>query len=172
MLAKLVPWKAQYGQNQGRYKFLVLWGASCTEKSSLERSIGKCPFVQTVQNADALDLREYSSEKHDVIVLDNLNDQQFVLDNRAVLQANNDIHTFAESKTGIYSYSVWLWRVPIIMTVDDRAKWNSEDRWVKENCCEVRLAGPSWECGPRGSPQRPVAVLQHDDIPEWPIGER
>ena len=150
----------------------MLWGASCTGKSSLAKFLGKSPFVQTVQNADSLDLREYSAEKHDIIVLDNINDQKFVLDNRAVLQANNDIHTLAESKTGIYSYSVWLWRVPIVMTVDDRAKWNSEDRWVKENCLEVRLAGPSWECGPRGSPQRPLPTRRDDDddvdIPDLP----
>ena len=101
-----------------------------------------------------MNLREFSRESHDVIVLDNINDQKFVLDNRAVLQANNDIHTLAESKTGIYSYPVWLWRVPIVMTVDTRAKWNSEDPWVKENCIEVHLVGPSWDPGPRMQPQR------------------
>ena len=118
---------------------------------------------------DALDLREYSCEKHDIIVLDNINDQKFVLDNRAVLQANNDIHTLGESRTGIYSYSVWLWRVPIVLTVDDRAKWDSEDAWVKENCFEVRLTGPSWQLGPRGSPARPLPVREHEDIPAWPL---
>ena len=174
VLMQLEPWKAQYGQVLGRYKFLVLLGASCTGKSSLARSLGKSPFVQTVQNATSLDLRDYSAERHDVIVLDNINDQQFVLDNRAVLQSNNDIHTLAESKTGIYSYSIWLWKVPIVMTVDDRAKWNSDDRWVKENCFEIKLVGPSWVPGPRGTPQRPPPMGHHDaegdiDIPDLPF---
>lgn len=109
--------------------------------------------MQTVQQAESLDLRDFDREFHDLILLDNVNDQKFVLDNRATLQANNDIHTLAESKTGIYSYSVLLWRVPIVITVDDRANWDVEDKWVKENCFLVKLSGPSWECGPVGRPQ-------------------
>ena len=60
--------------------------------------LGKAPFVQTVQQSESLNLREFDREKHDVIVLDSVNDQKFVLDSRDALQANNDIHTLAESK--------------------------------------------------------------------------
>ena len=144
VLAQLVPWKNQYAQTLARYKFLVLWGATCCGKSSLARSLGKNPFVQTVQQAGSLDFRGYSSERNDIIVLDNVNDMKIVLHNRAVLQANNEIHTLAESKTGIYSYSVWLWRVPIVITVDDRAKWDPDDPWVKDNCFLLKLTGPTW----------------------------
>ena len=66
------------------------------------------------------------------------------MDFRALFQANNDIHTLGESRTGIYSYEVWLYRVPIVMTVDLSAKWNSQDQWIKENCFDVFLEGPCW----------------------------
>ena len=35
-------------------------------------------------------------------------------------QANNDIHTLDESKTGICSYDVWLYQVPIVVIVERR----------------------------------------------------
>ena len=69
------------------------------------KSLGAAPFVQTVQQPESFNLHELNRERHDVIVLDNVHhDQKFVLDSRAALQANNDIHTLAESKTGIYFY--------------------------------------------------------------------
>ena len=68
------------------------------------KSFGAAPFVQTVQQPESFNLHELNRERHDVIVLDNVHDQKFVLDSRAALQANNDIHTLAESKTGIYFY--------------------------------------------------------------------
>jgi hypothetical protein len=68
----------------------------------------------------------------------------FVLNYRALLQANNDIHVLGESKTGMYAYEVWIWRVPIVITVDMSASWDSEEPWVKENCYELVLRGPCW----------------------------
>ena len=80
-------------------------------KSTLARTLGgrtQTPFVQTVQTAVAPDLRAYDAEFHSYIVFDNVNDMRFVMDYRALFQANNDIHTLGESKTGMYSYDVWL----------------------------------------------------------------
>ena len=78
------------------------------------------------------------------MVFDNVNDQSFVLNFRALFQANNDVHTLGESKTGMYSYDVWLWRVPLVVTVDMSAKWDPEELWVRDNCVDVLLDGPSW----------------------------
>ena len=41
-------------------------------------------------------------------------------------------------------YEVWLHRVPIVITVDLSATWNSNEEWVKENCMELFLEGPCW----------------------------
>ncbi len=143
VLALLEPWQSQYKQDLPRYKFLVLFGGSRAGKSSLAKSLGRA-FVQTVQNAGAPDLRGHDAAQHDLIVFDNINDQQFVLDQRALFQANNDVHTLGESRTGIYAYHVWLWRVPMVLTVDTSAVWDSQEPWLAANSFEVRLAGPCW----------------------------
>ena len=43
---------------------------------------------------------------------------KFIWDERALFQSNNDVHTTGKSKAGMYSYDVWLFRVPIVVTVD------------------------------------------------------
>ena len=90
------PWKRQYVEVLMRYKFLALRGASRTGKSTLARSLGGTPFVQTVQSAAAPDLRGYEPAKHNYIVFDHANDMDFVLKHRALFQANNDLHTLGE----------------------------------------------------------------------------
>ena len=145
--ARLSAWEHQYTETLERFKFLVIRGASRTGKSTLARTLGgktQTPFIQTVQSAVAPDLRAYDADFHSYIVFDNVNDMQFVMDYRALFQANNDIHTLGESKTGVYSYEVWLWRVPIVITVDLSARWNTEDDWIKENCVDLFLSGPCW----------------------------
>ena len=150
VLDALQPWASQYSSNKERYKFLVLRGASRTGKSTLARGLGQAlglgsrPFVQTVQSATSPDLRSYDAELHDYIVFDNVNDMRFVLDYRALFQANTDVHSLGDSRTGIYSYDVWLYRVPLVVTVDLSAKWAPQDAWISENCNEVFLQGPSW----------------------------
>ena len=149
VVQRLVPWAEQYQLDLERFKFLVLRGGSRAGKSTLGKSMDKLfqfglPYVQTVQNAETAALKGFDPENHGYIVFDNVNNMKFILDQRALFQANNDIHTLGESKTGIYSYMVWLYRVPIVVTVDLSAKWDSEEPWIRENMCEVFLDGPCY----------------------------
>ena len=75
----------------------------------------------TLQSATDLDLRNYDPDFHSYFLFDNVNDMKFVLDQRALFQSNNDVHTLGESKTGMYSYDVWLFQVPLVVTVDFEA---------------------------------------------------
>ena len=127
-----------------RYKFLVLQGASRTGKSTLARSLGGTPFIQTVQSAVSPDLRGYDPALHSYIVFDNVNDMAFVLDYRALFQADNDVHTLGDSKTGMYSDEIWIWKVPIVVTVDLSASWDQDEPWIRDNSERVFLSGPSW----------------------------
>ena len=144
VMASLMPWRNQYEARLPRYKFLVLMGASRTGKSTLARSLGGTPFTQTVQSAQSPDLRGYDPSLHSYIIFDNVNDMEFVLDHRALFQANNDVHTLGESRTGMYSYDVWIWKVPIIVTVDLSARWDRTEPWIRDNSMLVFLEGPSW----------------------------
>ena len=69
----------------------------------------------------------------------------FVLNYRALFQANNDIHTLGDSRTGVYSYDVWLWRVPIVVTVDLSAAWNPAEPWIQANSLRVFLDRGCWQ---------------------------
>ena len=55
---------------------------------------------------------------HDAFILDNLVEWSLVLKYRALLQANVDVHVLGESATGIYSYPVFLWGIPVCITLD------------------------------------------------------
>ena len=103
VLSRLQPWVSQYQSVQLRYKFLVLRGGSQTGKSTLAKSLGhlfgwRRPFVQTVQSAEAPDLKAYSPEEHGYILFDNVNHMDFILNERALFQANNDLHTLGASR--------------------------------------------------------------------------
>ena len=150
VIQRLRPWKDQYTKVVDRYHFLVLRGASRTGKSTLARGLGVAlglggePFIQTVQSAESPDLRNYRPEVHKYIVFDNVNNMKFILDYRALLQANNDVHTLGDSRTGCYAYDVWIHQVPIVVTVDLSACWDPHESWIKDNCFDVYLDGPSW----------------------------
>ena len=129
----------------------MLRGVTRSGKSTLAKALGDPslfgfgrPFVQTVQSAADPDLRDYDMDNDGYIVFDNVNDMSFILRQRALFQANNDIHTLGASATGIYSYSVLLWRVPIVCTVDTSAAWDEREDWIKENCFSVQLDGPCY----------------------------
>ena len=67
------------------------------------------PFVQTVQNAERAGPKLFDRKTHGRTMFDNANHMKFILDQRALFQANNNIHARGESKMGIYSYDVWLY---------------------------------------------------------------
>jgi len=123
---------------------LVLFGNSRGGKTTLAKSLFPNAFVQTVQSADAPDLRGFDYTHHKMVVFDNVNSSDFILNYRALTQANNDMHVLRQSSTGMYAYKVWLWRVPIVLTVDSQAAWDRENPWVSENCYEVSFDEPCY----------------------------
>ena len=98
-----------------------------------------------MQGAPAPDLKEFRREEQKIIVFDNINSMEFVLDHRALFQSNYSIHTLEITQTGIYSYRVWLYRVPIVVTVDESVIWDSSEPWLSQNLVEILLAGPCYE---------------------------
>ena len=97
-----------------------------------------------MQSAEAPDLKTYDPGLHTYVALGSETDMKFVMNYRALLQANNDIRTLGEAKKGMYSYEVHLWRIPIVIAVDMSARWNPNDLWIQEHCFDVLLTGPCW----------------------------
>ncbi|CAK9003150.1 unnamed protein product [Durusdinium trenchii] len=69
-------------------------------------------------------------------ILDNINDWAFILEHRALLQANTDFHKLGESQTGVFSYTVFLWATPVAITldldVDSQSAFECSD-WLRAN---------------------------------------
>jgi hypothetical protein len=99
------------------------------------KSLFKEPFVVTIQGQDVLNLQAFQYGHHDALILDNLIDWSLVLKFRALLQANVDLHRLGESATGIYSYSVFLWAVPVCVTLDSDVDCQPfyESEWLQAN---------------------------------------
>ena len=53
-------------------------------------------------------------------------------------------HVLGSSATGMYACRIWRWGMPIVLTVDLQAKWNSDDGWIQENCYEVVFTEPCY----------------------------
>ena len=49
-----------------------------------------------------------------------------------------------ESKTGIYTYPVWLYRVAIVITADMMATWDGSEPWIAENSYNLFLDAPCY----------------------------
>ena len=90
-----------------------------------------------VQGAPAPDLKDCNGNPRGYILFKKLSDVQFVLDHWAWVQANNSLRTLGLLQTGMYARRVWLHKVPIFVTVDDSAQWNSAKPRVHENMFEV-----------------------------------
>ena len=134
VVARVEGWATQYSVLDSRYKFLVLRAPSRAGKSTwakcihlvLPKYIQKPPFIQTVQGATAAELQHYDRDSHGFILFGNCNSLSFVLSRRALFLANPDCHRLGQSQTNIFSYQIYLFRVPIV-TIDESTDWDDEE---------------------------------------------
>ena len=64
----------------------------------------------------------------------------FITSNRKCLQAGEDICTIQQSVCNLYARRVWLWRVPVVVTMDSDANFSMQhSNWVQENCVHLAL---------------------------------
>lgn len=141
--------RMQYGEINDRYKLLVLWGPSRTGKSRWARSLygDRWTLVVDIQHADHPDLRAYKRGVHLCLLLDEMSSPKFIVQNKKLLQAHVDGAKLGQSATQLYSYDVFLWRLPIIITTNN---WNLHDlepidrEWIESNCIPVYVGEPVW----------------------------
>ncbi|CAJ1445622.1 unnamed protein product, partial [Effrenium voratum] len=136
LFPNLPPFLDQFTYAQERYRLYALQGPSQAAKTSFVKSLFKRPFVLTVQNATTLNLRDFKYGFHDCLILDNVNTLKFILDYRAILQSNLDTHVLGDSATNVYSYTIFLWGTPILITLDcdvDVDTEMAESEWLQAN---------------------------------------
>lgn len=135
MFLHLATFLEQFKWAKDRYLLYALQGPSQAAKTSFVKSLFRKPFVVTIQGQDSLNLQKFVYGGHDAVLLDNLVDWSLVLKHRALLQSNQDMHALGESATGMYAYRVYLWAVPVCLTLDadvDMRPYHSSD-WLQAN---------------------------------------
>ena len=143
-------WKLQYDEPLERYKMLVLFGPSCTGKSRLARSLFGVSdtLVVDVQHAEHPDLRGYRRSVHKAVLLDEVSSPKFLVANKKVLQAHVDGAILGQSATQLYTYEVFLWRTPLMLTTNnfDYSGFSLSDvNWIETNAVAVFVGEPVWE---------------------------
>jgi len=168
LLAKALPfkplcpeiegWRMSYEELEERYRMLVLYGPSRTGKSRLARSLFGFDrtLVVDVQHAEHPDLHGFRRHHHVAVLLDEVADPIFIVNNKKLLQAHVDGAILGQSATQMFTYEVFLWRVPIILTTN---KWDlsgltdAELDWVRSNCVAVHVDTPVYELSGAPRPQ-------------------
>ena len=153
-------WKQQYSEPLERYQMLVLHGPSCTGKSRLARSLFgvDCTLVVDVQHAQHPDLRGYRRQEHAAILLDEVSSPKFICDNKKVLQAHVDGAILGQSATQLYTYEVFLWKTPLMLTTNDfdySAYTESQKNWIETNAVAVLVDEPVWDTQAIAAPRSP-----------------
>ena len=167
-------WKMHFEEIDDRYKMLVLYGPSRTGKSRLARSFfGTAKtFVVDIQHAEHPDLRHFRRGEHRAILLDEMSSPEFIVGNK-VLQAHVDGAILGQSATQMYTYEVFLRRIPIAVTTKnwDYSHLSGADQdWIRQNCVEVLIDTLVWQQpGSAPSPESPARQPQHSsDVPGVP----
>lgn len=145
---QVTTWENTFLNLQFRWKVLVLVADSAAGKSSFAESLFQNPCVVTVEEAENLDLKSFDRDVHDGLVLDNVNSWGQLLLWRAVLQARNAKSKGGQSATNVYSYTQYLFGVPVVATVDlDAPDAHLVDttspscsNWLCKNTVRVALA--------------------------------
>ena len=105
-------------------------------------------LVVGVQHAEHPDLRGYRRQKHTAVLMDEVQSPSFIVNNKKVLQAHVDGAILGQSATQLYTYEVFLWRTPIIISTDN---WclddltDEEREWVGANCVVVHVPDKVFE---------------------------
>jgi hypothetical protein len=155
---QIEAWMMRYEELEERYPMLVLYGPSQTGKSRLARSLFgvERTLVVDVQNAQHPDLHAYRRGGHKAILLDEVKDPSFIVNNKKLLQAHVDGAILGQSATQMFTYEIFLWRTPIILTTN---KWSLEKfdkadlNWIEANCVPVYIGEPVYETSKTSSPK-------------------
>ena len=114
-------WLDLFKAERDRYPFLVVLGPSYSRKTEWAKSLFKKPLQLDCGPLEHFpdEMREFSRQTHDGIVLDDIRDFGFLVRHQEKLQGKVDrVVTFAETPSGKHAYKKWLWRVPMVVTAN------------------------------------------------------
>ena len=84
---------------------------------------------------------------HKAVQLDEVSSPEFVVANKKVLQAHVDGAKLGQSPTQRFTYEVFLWRKPIILTTNNWEYGNMSEadrNWITMNAVAVHIRDRVW----------------------------
>jgi hypothetical protein len=108
-------WLAKFKDDALCYPILVVLGPSSTGKTEWAKSLFENPLELKVGNLLHFPegMREFSRRDHDALVLDDVRDLDFVVQNKEKLQGKYDAQIeFASTPGGMCTFKKWLFKVP------------------------------------------------------------
>ena len=118
-------WLANFSVDRLRYPVLVVLGASATGKTEWAKSLFKNPLELKVGKLEYFPerMRSFARGGHDGLVLDDVRDLQFLVDNQDKLQGKYDaLVEFASTPGGQLSYCRDLFAVPCVVAANYTTK--------------------------------------------------
>ena len=116
-----MAWKEVFLKDELRYPFLLVKGPSHAGKTEWAKSLFQKPLVLRVGNLEHFPdrMREFDRKVHDGIILDDVRDLKFVQQHQEKVQGKYDARVeFASTPGGQRAYSRWLFKTPIVVTVN------------------------------------------------------
>ena len=118
-------WLESFKKEEGRYSFLLLLGPSRSGKTEFAKSLFKAPLELKVGKLEQFPdgLRCFKRNVHDGLVLDDVRDLTFLVENQEKLQSKYDAKLeFGTTPSGQHAFFKWLWRVPVVVTANYTTK--------------------------------------------------
>ena len=142
-----------------RYPFLVVLAPSRAGKTEYARSLFQNPLLLQVGDLQHFPdgLRLFDRKTHDAIILDDLRDFNFCVLHQERLQGKVSTKLeFASTASGMFAYSKWLWKVPLVFTANYTTRsrellQNNDFLGRAENRVLVELPARDWSMHSRSS---------------------
>ena len=122
MIPSVAEWLKTFDKDAVRYAILIVHGASRAGKTEYAKSLFKCPLELKIGSLTCFPdaMRSFSREVHDGIILDDVRDLSFLVQNQEKLQGKYDYRPeFASTPGGQCAFTRDLFAVPLVATVNN-----------------------------------------------------
>ena len=121
-IPEVTNWLRSFGQDAMRYAILIVHGKSRAGKTEYAKSLFKTPLEVKIGSLTSFPdaMRRFDRNVHDGIVLDDVRDLSFLVQNQEKLQGKYDYSPeFASTPGGQCAFTCDLYAIPIAATVNN-----------------------------------------------------
>lgn len=149
VLPEVTAWQQQFREHGCRFRFLVLHGRSRTGKTMFAMGlVGVGRSLHCDCTSGIPDMREFSYERHQLVVLDEISPAACISLKR-LLQATNELCVLGVSPTLQHAYRVYCYRTMFVVCTNC---WESgmkelgkdDQEWLTANSIAILVDEPLW----------------------------